>query len=86
MVKKYRPSNGTTGGAFTSEFCARCAHEDASEEKFCDISTRAHVHEINDPEYPPEWTYDHNDRPICTAFKLKPDEPYRCPDTKDMFG
>lgn len=71
MNKKYRPSNGTEGMAFTEHFCDRCfnQHPDWDNPKQCIILCRTMIHNINDKEYPEEWTYDTNGSPTCTAWK-----------------
>lgn len=70
-MKKYRPSNGTEGMIFTDHFCDRCMnqHTDPDHPKQCMILCRTMVYDVNDKDYPEEWTYDENDRPTCTAWK-----------------
>lgn len=68
--RKYRPSNGTEGIEFESNFCGQCIHQcpDPEVGKNCDISMRAFFHEINEPEFPLEWQYDATGNPTCTAY------------------
>lgn len=70
-TKKYRPSNGTEGMAFMSEFCDTCIHENAVPDKKpnCEIMTNSMCLGIDDKDYPSEWTYDKDGKPICTKFK-----------------
>lgn len=70
-TKKYRPSSGSEGVWFCDKFCDHCLHQhpDPDHEKQCMILCRTFCHDINDPEYPEEWTYDENDRPTCTAWR-----------------
>lgn len=71
-AKKYQPSNGSEGEWFTDEYCWRCqnCNPDPEGEKQCEILGRTLALSINDPDYPSEWTFDKNDKPICTAHKL----------------
>lgn len=69
--KKYRPSNGTEGMGFTDHFCDRCIHQNPNPDnkKHCMILCRTMVYDVNDKEYPLEWTYDDNGSPACTNWK-----------------
>lgn len=69
--KKYRPSNGTEGEYFMSEFCYQCIHENPNPHcnPKCDIITATMCFDVNEPEYPKEWIYDANNQPTCTKFK-----------------
>ena len=75
-MKKYKPSNGTEGEGFMGQYCYQCIHErwvhameeDIEQDK-CDILTRTMIHDINDPEYPSEWTYDDNGKATCTKWQ-----------------
>lgn len=76
MCRKYQPSNGSEGMSFISAFCDNCIHERWShhqdenrEEDKCGILSRTMLHNVDDPEYPTEWTYDKDGRPLCTAWK-----------------
>ena len=68
---KYQPSNGTEGMIFTDQYCMQCKHCDPNPEgeKQCDILLRTLVHDINDEEYPSEWTYSEKDVPVCTKWE-----------------
>lgn len=73
-MKKYRPSNGTEGMGFCEMFCEQCIHEkfihtQNDADKKCDILSRTLMHDVEDPEYPEEWTYDSEGNPTCTAFQ-----------------
>lgn len=69
--EKYQPSNGTEGMSFTDHYCMNCLHCDPNPEgkKQCLILCNALCYNINDKEYPKEWTYDENDNPICTNWQ-----------------
>lgn len=76
MGRKYIPSNGTEGEGFMSAFCYQCIHErwihrqdEDREEDKCDILSRAFLYNVDDPEYPEEWTYDENGKPTCTNWQ-----------------
>lgn len=71
MGKKYRPSNGSEGMAFTDHFCDHCInqHPDPDNPKQCMILCRTMCYNVTDKEYPEEWTYDANGSPTCTAWK-----------------
>ena len=69
--KTYRPSNGTEGDAFIAAFCERCERDRAFREGTgdgCEILARTLVLDVDDPDYPTEWTYDTDEMPTCTAF------------------
>ena len=87
-IELYRPSNGSEGECFMAEWCSCCEHEWYSEEEGCDILGNTMAFDIDDPNYPNEWRYNSEGKPICTAFQLKEggwQETYRCPYTIDMF-
>lgn len=69
-MNKYRPSNGTEGMWFEDKFCMRCINCDPNPDgkRQCEIMMRAFLYSINEPDYPKEWIYDHNDKPTCTAW------------------
>lgn len=71
MSKKYQPSNGTAGEWFTDKYCMHCLHCDPNPEgaKQCDILLRSLSYDINDPEYPSEWVYNTENKPICTNYQ-----------------
>ena len=66
---KFRPSNSDHGEAFTSHFCDWCARDHHVTNESCEILFQTQFHDIDDPEYPAEWTYDESGSPVCTAFK-----------------
>lgn len=84
--RPYRPSNGTEGEIFMSDWCARCALANFDDpDRSCDINLRAMVHDVYEKGYPTEWQYSNGGVPICTAFTdIVPSEP-RCEHTIDMF-
>lgn len=69
--KLYRPSNGTEGECFMSQFCENCTKDDADNDMFCDIIAYTMACDVDDPEYPKEWIYLSNGRPTCTAFEVR---------------
>lgn len=64
----YRPSNGTEGMMFTSEFCDHCIHDNSEKGKYCKLLTASLCFEPYDPGYPIEWKYDALGHPTCTAY------------------
>lgn len=68
MPRPYRPSNGTEGDFFISNWCDNCKHD--SEEAPCEVRGRTYWYSIGDPEYPVEWIVDDDgiSNPRCTAF------------------
>jgi len=88
MPEKYRPSNGTEGDIFTAEWCGNCLHyKDPETEEYCQILGDTFAFNVDDDNYPGEWTYDENGKPMCAAYnhntetRLTP----RCTRTEDMF-
>lgn len=97
MKRKYRPSNGIESMCFMENFCEQCIHEKWSHtqddnDKKCEILSRTMIFDIDEPEYPSEWTYDENG-PTCTKFQKwdwgndgdpdDPDNPKATPPTPD---
>lgn len=77
-IHKYQPSNGMEGEAFIDSWCGNCIHdrafrEDPDNNDSCRIVARSLAHNVSDPEYPPEWRYNENGTPVCTAFEPDPD-------------
>lgn len=73
--KPYRPSNGTEGEMFCSEWCDRCTRDEAARrdmawiEAGCPVRAGTFAFAIDDPDYPKEWVYGPDGQPVCTAFK-----------------
>lgn len=83
-MRKYRPSNGTDGDCFMSQFCSHCTKD--TEENPCEILGRSLAYSIDDPSYPTEWIEDERG-PRCTAFTTPElEEVYRCDETPDLFA
>jgi hypothetical protein len=97
-MKKYRPSNGTEGEIFMCEFCYQCIHEKWShtqndDDKKCEIITLTMGLDVDDKDYPSEWTFDAEGNPTCTKFQKwdwgnngdpdDPDNPNKPPDPPD---
>lgn len=71
-MKKYRPSNGTEGDYFMSKFCYQCIHDNPdynAKSPRCEIMTLTMCLSVDDKDYPKEWTYDENGKPICTEWR-----------------
>ena len=71
---KYQPSNGTEGMDFMEEYCFRCQkdakfQETGDGEDGCPIVAKTFLYNVDDPEYPEEWTFTADGQPTCTAFK-----------------
>lgn len=64
----YRPSNGTEGMQFMSEFCDHCIHENHEKGKFCKIVGMTMALDPFEEGYPTEWKYDALGHPTCTAY------------------
>lgn len=98
MGKKFRPSNGTQGECFKSAFCYKCKKMDLEKDKYCTIEMDTMMLDVQDEEYPREWTYDSEGNPTCTAFKDREEfnaeqrakrkiaAPIRCKNTIDLFN
>jgi hypothetical protein len=70
MTVPYRPSNGTEGGFFYDDWCAKCQRESGTRQ--CKIFTAALSFGIDDPKYPKQWVSDDDGwpgNPRCTAFE-----------------
>lgn len=67
---RYKPSNGSEGMWFENEYCMNCLNcdPDPNGKKQCQILFRAFWYDIDDNEYPVEWVYDENDKPMCTEY------------------
>ena len=63
----YRPSNGSQGDGFMEHWCARCQRDAAFRDGMfsdgCSILAGAFA-----TGGAPEWQYDTNGEPCCTAF------------------
>lgn len=73
--KPYRPSNGTEGDCFLSNYCAHCLYDHPHPEKEpkCDILTASMCFGKDEPGYPQEWVWAMSDRfdgvyPTCTKY------------------
>lgn len=72
--KPYRPSNGTEGEAFESNWCRRCEYEaQARRDEYnsgCDTLGLVMALSIDDEHYPKEWISDADgSNPRCTRFR-----------------
>lgn len=89
--QQYTPSNGTEGMVFISEWCADCARDKSIREGVelseCDDNEVCTIVAASFRGEAKEWVYGEDGQPRCTAFhEFGTPEPYRCPDTTDMFG
>lgn len=87
----YKPSNGTEGHVFISEWCCNCARDKAMREgeplDECDDDEVCQILGASFRGEAKEWVYGIDGQPMCTAFHAPgTPEPYRCPATADMFG
>lgn len=82
MTWKYKPSNGTEGMMFQSEWCEKCwkdRHAEDDPTKGCQILLRTMMYDSRHPHYPGEWRRDpETDEPICTAFLSYEEHENRC--------
>jgi hypothetical protein len=83
--EKYRPSNGTEGEMFQERWCHQCTKD--TEGDPCNILTSAFFFDLDDPEYPCEWTFSPEGQPMCTAFqRIGTEEPIKpAPGQLDLF-
>ena len=85
--KRYKPSNGTEGDLFISEWCNLCAHYKDDNDDYCEILGLTFSLNIHHIDYPKEWIYDENEQPCCTNYLHNTEKPKpRCSKTIDMFG
>lgn len=87
----YQPSNGTEGEIFWSEWCCRCSKDKSMREgvdiEECDDNEICRILGASFQGKAKEWVYGADGQPMCTAFhEFGTPEPYRCPNTTDMFG
>ena len=70
MSDKYRPSNGTEGEMFMSQFCYNCVKYpiNPNAKHQCKILCNMMVFNINEKEYPKQMIYDDSGKPTCTAY------------------
>lgn len=81
MAEKYRPSNGSEGEWFMSEFCCKCAAYN-----ICKIWPATMAYNIDDPKYPSQWVED-DEGVTCTSFVDKKSverKPYHCNKTMEL--
>lgn len=70
VVMKFVPANGCDYADFYNQFCSQCKYEDYDAERWCKIHSAAMNSDYgDDTNHPIEWTFDKNDRPVCTAFQ-----------------
>jgi len=93
-VTLYRPSSGTEGESFFTEWCCHCSKDKPHSEgkdfdacgpgEVCELIANSMAFDIDHEFYPKEWIYGADGRRRCLAFEKK-GKPYRCPRTIDMF-
>lgn len=66
--QKYRPSNGTEGDLFMSEYCWRCQLE-----THCTIPGKTALYQIEADDYPAQWQIGSDGQPTCTEFLKRKD-------------
>jgi len=70
--QSYRPSNGTEGEIFMSQWCARCSRDRARREgdafDGCEIIFLTMAYDVDDPSYPKAWVQDDDGAPSCLEF------------------
>lgn len=72
--KPYRPSNGTEGDIWESNYCHKCAHEKYAhtmddDDRKCEIYSNMLIYNINETEYPKEIKYNAEGMPHCANWK-----------------
>lgn len=73
-TRPYRPSNGTEGESFISQWCAKCEYEERARQdetcSGCEVLGATMAFDIDDEHYPGEWVSDLDGRnPRCTKFR-----------------
>lgn len=66
--RAYRPSNGTEGELFMQKYCYTCKKDD-QKDLFCPLLGDALCFDVDDEEFPKEWTYGLDGLPTCTAYE-----------------
>ena len=86
-TEKYSPSNGTEGDIFIAQWCNSCAFYKNEDDEYCETLGLTFALDVDDSDYPVEWTYDKNNQPCCTKYLHDSEKPIpRCSGTQDMFG
>ena len=72
--KPYKPYSAEEGIVFEDRFCNQCKRDQKYFETMdgadsCDIHNRGQCFLSSDEDFPPEWSYDENEKPTCTAFE-----------------
>ena len=95
--EKYRPANGYEGEIFFSFWCRHCQRDKAMREGYdindcyddekCDILRNSMEFNVDEDDYPHQWTYGLDGQPCCTSFIPAGTMPtvFRDPLTIDMF-
>jgi len=88
-VRPYRPSNGTEGDIFESQWCEHCTRDaafrsDPERNDGCPILAAVYALNIDEPGYPKEWIED-SKGPRCTAYTDDKIPSPRCLHTMEMF-
>lgn len=71
--RKYRPPSEVESRYFSDRWCSRCIHDRPFrtdvEHSGCPILLATFRYQVDDPEYPSQWTCNDAGEPICTAFE-----------------
>jgi len=65
-MKLYRPSNGTEGEMFQEKNCLKCVYWGIG--LGCPIYLQTIMFAVDEDDYPNQWRYDKDDKPICNCF------------------
>lgn len=69
MPDLYRPSNGSEGDWFESQFCERCEKDRAFwQDGNCDPDKVCMIHNLSYVRQVPQWIYVDGE-PVCTEFE-----------------
>ncbi len=74
MADKYKPDTNDEGHVFLQNWCFQCVHDELfratdDPKTSCNVLYRAWCHSIDCPDYPIEWTFRDDGKPVCTAFE-----------------
>lgn len=62
--EKFKPSNGTEGELFMTEYCDKCQRCGT-----CELIGDTMIYDIDDERFPHQWQYGSNGQPTCTDFE-----------------
>lgn len=82
---RYAPESQAERLCFEMGFCSRCKRG-TDPDNSCSIQVLASMHDIDDEQYPDEWTYSSYGQPTCTGFVSVEPAPEKRAFTGDLFS